>query len=93
MRRRVVEDEPTRRAFLSCNLSAAGWSVLEAENGEEGYLVAEEAKPDAIVLDWMLPRRSGLELCRMLKARRDSRDVALMPARTTSCRSPTPSRN
>lgn len=74
----VVEDEPAQRAFLSYNLSAEGWSILEAGDGEEGFLVAEEAKPDAIVLDWMLPKRSGLELCRMLKARRCFRDVPIL---------------
>lgn len=74
----VVEDEPAQREFLSYNLSAEGWAILEAADGEEGFLVAEEAKPDAIVLDWMLPRRSGLELCRILKARRDFRDVPIL---------------
>lgn len=74
----VVEDEPAQREFLSFNLSAEGWSIVEAADGEEGLLLAEEANPDAIVLDWTLPGRSGPELCRDLKARRQFRDVPIL---------------
>ena len=74
----VVEDELAQREFLSCNLSAEGWAITEAADAEEGLLLARESQPDAIVLDWMLPKRSGLDLCRELKARREFRDVPIL---------------
>jgi len=74
----VVEDELAQREFLSYNLSAEGWAIIEATDGEEGLLLAQETQPDAIVLDWMLPKRSGLDLCRELKARREFRDVPIL---------------
>lgn len=74
----VVEDELAQREFLSSNLSAEGWAIIEATDGEEGLLLAQETQPDAIVLDWMLPKRSGLDLCRELKARREFRDVPIL---------------
>lgn len=65
----VVEDEIAQLQTLSYNLEKAGFQVLQAHDGEEGLLVAEEEAPDAIVLDWMLPGASGIEVCRQLKSK------------------------
>lgn len=74
----VVDDEPAQRALLSYNLEAAGFRVATASDGEEALLVVSEECPDVILLDWMLPRVSGIEVCRQLKAQRGSADAAII---------------
>ena len=74
----LVEDEPAQREVLRYNLEADGFRVTAAENGEEALLLVEEAAPDLIVLDWMLPNVSGIEVCRQLKTRSDTRGVPII---------------
>ena len=74
----VVEDEPAQREVLGYNLEAEGFRVAKAENGEEALLLVDEEQPDIIVLDWMLPNVSGIEVCRQLKTRSDTRHVPII---------------
>lgn len=74
----VVEDEPAQREVLGYNLEAEGFRVTRAENGEEALLLVDEEQPDIIVLDWMLPNVSGIEVCRQLKTRSDTRHVPII---------------
>ena len=74
----VIEDEPAQREVLSYNLNAEGYRVTTAENGEQGLLVVAEHAPDVIVLDWMLPHVSGIEICRQLKTRNDTRTIPII---------------
>ncbi|RKT27820.1 two-component system phosphate regulon response regulator PhoB [Roseovarius halotolerans] len=74
----LVEDEPAQREVLSYNLEADGFRVTTAENGEEALLLVDEEAPDLIVLDWMLPNVSGIEVCRQLKTRPDTRGVPIL---------------
>ena len=74
----VVEDEPAQREVLAYNLEAEGFHVDRAENGDEALLLVNEAAPDVIVLDWMLPGVSGIEVCRRLKMRPETRTVAII---------------
>jgi len=74
----VVEDEPAQREVLAYNLEAEGFRVTRAENGEEALLQVEEQAPDLIVLDWMLPNVSGIEVCRRLKMRGDTHGVPII---------------
>lgn len=74
----VVDDEPAQRALLSYNLEASGYRVATAGDGEEAMLVISEEAPDVILLDWMLPRLSGIEVCRQIKARPEARDAAVI---------------
>jgi two-component system phosphate regulon response regulator PhoB len=74
----VVEDEPAQREVLSYNRNAEGYRVTMAENGELGLLVVAEDPPDVIVLDWMLPHVSGIEICRQLKTRTDTRAIPII---------------
>ena len=74
----LVEDEPAQREILSYNLEADGFRVAQAENGEEALLLVQEVDPDIIVLDWMLPNVSGIEVCRQLKARSKTRNVPII---------------
>ncbi|GAB4266503.1 MAG: phosphate regulon transcriptional regulator PhoB [Pararhodobacter sp.] len=74
----IVDDEPAQRALLSYNLEAAGFRVATAADGEEALLLVAEESPDVILLDWMLPRVSGIEVCRQLKAQKGGTDAAVI---------------
>ncbi len=74
----LVEDEPAQREVLRYNLEADGFRVTAAENGEEALMLVDETAPDLIVLDWMLPNVSGIEVCRQLKTRSDTRGVPII---------------
>ncbi|ATG46720.1 phosphate regulon transcriptional regulator PhoB [Celeribacter ethanolicus] len=74
----VVEDEPAQREVLAYNLEAEGFAVSKAENGDDALLYVDEDNPDIIVLDWMLPGVSGIEICRRLKTRPDTREIPII---------------
>ncbi|MFZ5710591.1 MAG: phosphate regulon transcriptional regulator PhoB [Pseudomonadota bacterium] len=74
----VVEDEPAQREVLSYNLSAEGFRVASAESGDEALILASEERPDLILLDWMLPGVSGIEVCRRLRARSETKAVPII---------------
>jgi two-component system phosphate regulon response regulator PhoB len=74
----VVEDEPAQREVLSYNFVAEGFRVSTASNGEEALILVDEVSPDVIVLDWMLPNVSGIEVCRRLKTRPETRGVPII---------------
>jgi two-component system phosphate regulon response regulator PhoB len=65
----IVEDETDLAVMLRYNLEAAGYRVAAVETGEEADLSIKEAAPDLILLDWMLPGTSGIELCRRWRSR------------------------
>ncbi|KPD11192.1 phosphate regulon transcriptional regulator PhoB [Phaeobacter sp. 11ANDIMAR09] len=74
----IIEDELAQREVLAYNLEADGFRVIRAENGEEGLLLVEEDMPDIIVLDWMMPNLSGIEVCRRLKTRAETRNIPII---------------
>ena len=74
----LVEDEPAQREMLAYNLEAEGYQVRRAENGEEAMLLIDEAAPDIIILDWMMPLLSGIEVCRRVKSRAETRDIPVI---------------
>ncbi len=74
----VVEDEAAQREILRYNLEAEGYSVAEAADGDEALLLLEEEAPDLVLLDWMLPGVSGIEICRRIKRRASGRDLPVI---------------
>ena len=64
----VVEDEAALLTLLRYNLEKGGFEVGEAVDGEEALLMVDERRPDLMVLDWMLPTLSGIEVCRRNQA-------------------------
>ena len=74
----LVEDEPAQREVLAYNLDAEGYGVSTAEDGEDAMLQVSEQPPDLIVLDWMLPKLSGIEVCRRLKLRPETRAIPII---------------
>jgi len=63
---------------LAYNLKVEGFRVTIAENGEEGLLCIAEDAPDVIVLDWMMPHLSGIEICRRLKIKPETRNIPII---------------
>lgn len=80
----VVEDDPSLGELLAYNLEAEGYVVERAERGEEAELKLLESPPDLVVLDWMLPGVSGIEICRRLRAREETKalPVIMLTARS-----------
>ncbi|HGG05704.1 MAG TPA: phosphate regulon transcriptional regulatory protein PhoB [Aliiroseovarius sp.] len=74
----VVEDEPAQAELLRFNLEREGLRVIVAGDGEEGLLVAREHRPDLVLLDWMLPYLSGIEVCRRLRLQDETRTVPVI---------------
>ena len=74
----LVEDEPAQREILRYNLEAEGFAVVMASNGEESMERVSEGLPDLILLDWMMPHVSGLEVCRRIRARSETRGIPIL---------------
>ena len=74
----VVEDEDALSTLLHYNLEKEGYRVSLAADGEEALTQIDEQLPDLIVLDWMLPKVSGIEVCRRLRGRAETRNVPII---------------
>src|SRR5450432_2545542 len=74
----VVEDEDSLATLLQYNLQKEGYEVSLAGDGEEALLLVDERLPDLIVLDWMLPKVSGIEVCRRLRQRNETRNLPII---------------
>lgn len=74
----IVEDEAALVTLLRYNLEREGFRLLEARDGEEALVLAQEEKPDLILLDWMLPLVSGLQVCRQLRRDRETREIPII---------------
>lgn len=80
----IVEDEAPLLTLMRYNLEKQGFRVDEAADGQEALLRVAEARPDVMLLDWMLPSLSGIEVCRQLRRRAETRDlpIIMVTART-----------
>jgi two-component system phosphate regulon response regulator PhoB len=74
----IVEDEEALTQLLRYNLESAGYEVETAARGDEADLRFKERAPDLVILDWMLPGLSGIEICRRLRARPDTRALPII---------------
>jgi two-component system phosphate regulon response regulator PhoB len=74
----IVEDEPAQREVLGYNFEAEGFEATVAGTGDEALLKVDEDRPDLIVLDWMLPGVSGIEVCRRLRMKTDTRGIPII---------------
>ena len=74
----VVEDEDALAELLQYNLKKEGFRVSVAADGEEAMMLVEERQPDVVVLDWMLPKISGIEVCRRLRGRQETRNLPII---------------
>ncbi len=74
----IVEDEPAQREVLAYALKKAGYQVRVASDGDEAELELAEERPDLVLLDWMMPGVSGLELCRRIRATKGNADLPVI---------------
>ena len=74
----VVEDEEALSVLLRYNLEAEGYEVETIVKGDEAELRPQERVPDLLILDWMLPGVSGIELCRRLRQRRETERLPII---------------
>lgn len=74
----IVEDEVPLVELISYNLEKAGFQTQIARDGDEALLAVEEHKPDLVLLDWMLPYVSGIEICRRIRRNPDTRDLPII---------------
>lgn len=74
----IVDDEPAIRQVLSFTLSGEGYELFEAADADAALAVIEQARPDLILLDWMLPGLSGLDLARRLRRDSKTKDIAII---------------
>ena len=74
----IIEDEPGIVELLDYNLKAAGFETAVAHDGDEAELALSERTPDAVLLDWMLPGVSGIELCRRIRKRPETRSLPVI---------------
>jgi two-component system phosphate regulon response regulator PhoB len=74
----VVEDEDALATLLKYNLDKEGHRVVVAADGEEALMIIDERQPDLVVLDWMLPKVSGIEVCRRLRAKAETKNLPVI---------------
>ena len=79
----IVDDEPAQQQLLRYNIEKAGYDILLADNGKDALIIIEEVKPDLIILDWMIPEASGIDVCHELRSRPETR---LLPILMVSAR-------
>jgi two-component system, OmpR family, phosphate regulon response regulator PhoB len=74
----VVEDELALSELLSYNLTKEGFDVSVAADGDDAMIAVDEQRPDIVLLDWMLPNVSGIEICRQIRARPETHDIPVI---------------
>lgn len=74
----IVEDEAAVVTLLTYNLESAGFKVDCAMDGDEALLKLQETTPDLVLLDWMLPKLSGVEICRQIRRRAETRNLPVI---------------
>jgi len=74
----VIEDEPDIQELVKTVLTGNGFEVFTASSGEEGLSAAVHGRPDLILLDVVMPGLSGLEICRLLKGRRETKKTPIL---------------
>ena len=74
----VIEDEEAIAQLLAYNLEKEGFAVRIAGDGDEALVALDEERPDIVLLDWMLPNISGIEICRQIRARQGTRDLPVI---------------
>jgi len=74
----IIEDEQAQAQILQYNLEAEGYRIKHAATADEGLLLIQEYRPELILLDWMLPDMSGIEVCRQIKTNPDTKTIPVI---------------
>ena len=74
----IIEDEPNQADLIQFNFEQDGYEVYKAKDGEEGLTIAHEILPDLILLDWMIPKMSGPDVCRKIRKSQDIKETPII---------------
>ena len=74
----IADDEPNQLELMSYNLKKAGFSIIRAENGEDALIKVEDLRPDLVILDWMMPNMSGIDVCRALRSKKETKLIPII---------------
>ena len=74
----IADDEPNQLELMDFNLTNAGFSIIKAGNGKEAIELIENHSPDLIILDWMMPKMSGIDVCRTLRSRSETKQIPII---------------
>ena len=74
----IADDEPNQLELMAYNLKKADFDIYQAENGEEALEKVEELNPDLVILDWMMPNMSGIEVCRILRSKVETKKIPII---------------
>ena len=74
----IVDDEPAQLELLRYNLEKAGFETVQATDGQQALSAVETERPDLVVLDWMMPEASGIDVCRQLRARSETKSLPVI---------------
>ena len=74
----IADDEPNQLELMAFNLKSSGFICIKARNGEEALELIEEKSPDLVILDWMMPNMSGIDLCRSLRSRAETKHLPII---------------
>ena len=74
----IADDEPNQLELMDFNLTNAGFSIIKASNGIHALELIENHSPDLIILDWMMPKMSGIDVCRTLRSRSETKQIPII---------------
>ena len=74
----IADDEPNQLELMAYNLKKADFAIHQAENGEDALEKVEELNPDLVILDWMMPNMSGIEVCRILRSKVETKNIPII---------------
>ena len=74
----IADDESNQLELMAFNLNMSGFSFIKASNGDEALQLIEEHSPDLVILDWMMPNMSGIEVCRILRSRAETKQIPII---------------
>ena len=74
----IAEDDTSLLPLLAYNLKNNGFKVIQAKNGEEALLALKENLPDLLLLDWMIPSPNGIEICKILRQKKETKDIPII---------------
>tara|TARA_B100001175_G_scaffold110506_1_gene93801 strand:- start:191 stop:892 length:702 start_codon:yes stop_codon:yes gene_type:complete len=74
----IADDEPNQLELMAFNLEQSGFSIIKASNGLAALNLIDEHSPDLIILDWMMPTLSGIEVCRKLRSRSETKNIPII---------------
>ena len=74
----IADDEPNQLELMAYNLETSGFGIIKARDGKNALQLIEDHSPDLVILDWMMPTMSGIDLCRTLRSRSETKQLPII---------------